>query len=146
VQDKLTQVVEDYLRGQGMELIEMSAEHLKRGLFIRLVIDRPGHVTIEDCVLVHKELGWILKTEGMADEDLRLEVGSPGPRRKLRIPADFERVTGEPVRLVLRRPVNGLNVVKGTLKQATAGHVIIESDGMNLTIRMDDIKRANLWR
>lgn len=145
MQDRLTQVVEEYLRGQGMDLIEMNVGHRKRGLAIQLVIDRPGHVTIEDCVVVHKELGWILKTD-VVDGDLRLEVSSPGPKRVIRIPVDLEKFTGEPVRLVLHRLIHGLNVVTGTLEQVGTNHVIVLCDDKSLTIRMDDIKRANLWR
>lgn len=146
MQDKLTQVAEEYLRGQGMELIELKVGRHRLGPTIMLVIDRPGHVTIEDCVMVHKELGWILKTEDVVDGEVRLNVSSPGPRRALRIPVDLVKFTGEPVRLVLHRPINGLNVVTGTLEQVDTDHVTVLYGDKPRIIRIVDIKHANLWR
>ena len=147
MQDRLTQAVIEYLREQGMELVEMKAISRKGGLFLKLVIDQPGNVTIDDCVRVHKELRWLLQADGVVAGDLDMEVSSPGPRRRLNLPEDLPRFTGQPVRLVLNTPVDGLYVVTGILSRVDADLVVVAQQGAGQTeIRLGDIKRAHLWR
>ncbi len=146
MQDRLTQVVKEYLREQGLDLIELKMTARKNGMSMRLLIDRPGNVTIQDCVTVHKELRWLLESDGLVQGRLNLEVSSPGPRRRLRVPQDLKRFTGEPVRLVLHEPVDGLYVVNGRLVQVDTDRIVVLDETQEIVVPMANIKRANLWR
>jgi ribosome maturation factor RimP len=92
------------LAGLGLELVEF--ERAPRGL-LRVFIDKPlgeGAVTVEDCSRVSHQLTATFAVEGV-DYD-RLEVSSPGLDRLLKLPADFERFKGLPVRVRLYELVN----------------------------------------
>jgi len=147
VQDRLTQAATEYLREQGMELVELKVVSRKGGPFLRLIIDRPGGVTIDDCVRVHGELRWLLQADAVVPGEVDMEVSSPGPRRKLRVPEDLERFLGEPVRVVLNSPVKGLYVITGVLKGMDGDKVFVApKDSEDVEVLIGQIKRAHLWR
>ncbi|ODU26622.1 MAG: ribosome maturation factor RimP [Thiobacillus sp. SCN 62-729] len=86
--------LEPVLAGLGYELVML--ERAGRGL-IRIFIDKPGGITIDDCVAVSNHLTHLFTVENI-DYD-RLEVSSPGLDRPLVKPQDYARFAGEPVTL-----------------------------------------------
>ena len=74
----------------GYELVDLEVSN--RGKLLRLFIDKPEGITIDDCVLISNQLGNVLAVEHDIDYD-RLEVSSPGMDRALKKPADFVRFT-----------------------------------------------------
>ncbi len=108
--------------GQGFELIEV--ERAQRGL-LRITIDRiPGRVypvasefiLVEDCEQVTRQLQYALEVEDM--DYSRLEVSSPGLDRPLKSEADFERFSGQAVKITLKTPFEGRKVWEGVLNRA----------------------------
>jgi ribosome maturation factor RimP len=110
--------------GQGFDLIEV--ERAQRGL-LRITIDRipgraypvPGEfILVEDCEQVTRQLQYALEVEGL--DYARLEVSSPGLDRPLKSEADFERFTGQAVKITLKTPFEGRKVWEGLLGRAQA--------------------------
>src|SRR4030065_1687021 len=93
--------LEPVLAGLGYELVML--ERAGRGL-IRIFIDKPEGITIDDCVAVSNHLSHLFTVENI-DYD-RLEVSSPGLDRPLVKPQDYVRFAGEPVTLKLRVPMD----------------------------------------
>ena len=80
---------------------------------LRVTIDRPQGVRIEDCEAVSRQLSRVFEVENI--DYRRLEVGSPGIDRPLKKLADFQRFVGEHVEVKLREAVNGRKVFSGVL-------------------------------
>jgi len=98
------------LVGTDIELVDV--ERAPLGL-LRVTIDRPGGVRIEDCEQVSKQLSRVFEVENI--DYKRLEVGSPGVDRPLKKVADFIRFANERVEIKLREPINNRKVYVGIL-------------------------------
>jgi ribosome maturation factor RimP len=89
-----------------------------RGGVLRLVIDRPAGVTIDDCQRVSKQLSALLDVEDFGLGRYVLEVSSPGLDRKLYGPEDYERFSGSKVRMTWKEPeMAHKKTVVGTLAE-----------------------------
>lgn len=106
----LTQVA---LAGMDIELVDV--ERAPLGL-LRVTIDRPDGVRIEDCEQVSRQLSRVFEVENI--DYKRLEVGSPGVDRPLRQVADFIRFANERVEIKLREAVDNRKVFVGMLRLA----------------------------
>ncbi|MBU6460980.1 MAG: ribosome maturation factor RimP [Proteobacteria bacterium] len=129
------------LSGLGYELVEL--ELSGHGRLVRIFIDKPGGVTIDDCTLVSNHVSRLLAVEFDYDYD-RLEVSSPGLDRPLNKEADFERFSGERIRFKTRTPVNGQRNFSGVLKGIQNGTVQLEVDGGMLEFSLDDLIKTRL--
>lgn len=135
----LQQVVETTVEGLEFELVAL--ERAGRGL-LRVLIDHPEGISVDDCVLVSDQLTRVFAVENV-DYD-RLEVSSPGLDRPLNKPAHFTRFVGEQVKLRLRVPREGRKVFAGRLLEVMQGGVRIELEGGPAEFAFDAIDRANL--
>jgi ribosome maturation factor RimP len=86
----------------GMELVDLEFKREGRSWCLRLFIDKPGGITLDDCVDVSRDVSAILEVEDPIPSAYRLEVSSPGLDRPLKKPADFERFTGHLMKLKTR--------------------------------------------
>src|SRR3569832_2490013 len=121
--------LEPVLAGLGYELVML--ERAGRGL-IRIFIDKPGGITIDDCVAVSNHLTHLFTVENI-DYD-RLEVSSPGLDRPLVKPQDYARFAGEPVTQKLRVPMDNRRRLSGQL---------IGLDGELVKLIVDGTKKTN---
>ncbi len=135
----LQQVVETTVEGLEFELVAL--ERAGRGL-LRVFIDHPEGITVDDCVLVSDQLSRVFTVENIDYE--RLEVSSPGMDRPLIKPAHFARFVGAQVKLKLRMPREGRKVFAGKLIEVLDGGVRIELEGGPAEFAFDAIDRANL--
>jgi len=134
-------VIEPVVAGMGYELVDVQASN--GGRFLRLFIDKPQGINVDDCAAVSRQLARVFEVEGI-DYD-RLEVSSPGLDRPLRKPADFARFAGQKAELRMRHPdAGGRRKFAGVLQGAEAGQVKIEVDGQTVALALEDIERAKL--
>jgi ribosome maturation factor RimP len=131
--------IEPLLAGLGYELVAL--ERAGRGL-LRLFIDKPGGVTIEDCVTVSNHLTHVFTVENI-DYD-RLEVSSPGLDRPLVKPQDFVRFAGEPVMLKLRVPMDNRRKLSGQLVGLDNDAVKLIVDGKDVSVDLRNVDSARL--
>lgn len=108
--EALQQIVERTLAAMGYELVEL--ELAQRGT-LRVFIDAPAGIRMEDCERASHQLSHVLTVEEVDYE--RLEVSSPGLDRPLNKPADFVRFAGEEVAVKLKRPFEGRRNFEGVL-------------------------------
>lgn len=125
----------------GYELVDLEVSN--RGKLIRLFIDKPEGINIDDCVLVSNQLSNVLAVEHDVDYD-RLEVSSPGLDRVLRKEADFVRFTGERAQVKLRVPLEGRKNFIGVLRGLEQGELKLEVDGAEQKIALSNIDKARL--
>jgi ribosome maturation factor RimP len=84
-------------------------------MYLRVAIDKPGGVTIDDCVDVSRKLSDALDANDPTDDAYILEVSSPGLGRKLRKDREFERSLGRDVDIKFYKPVDGSKETTGKL-------------------------------
>lgn len=125
----------------GYELVDL--EISGRGKLLRLFIDKPEGVNIDDCVLVSNHLSNLLAVEHEIDYD-RLEVSSPGLDRALKKEKDFVRFAGERAQIKLRIPVETRKNFIGILRGVEQESVLLECDGAIQKIAMSNIDKARL--
>jgi ribosome maturation factor RimP len=133
-------LLENTLAGLGYELVDL--ERSAKGALLRVFIDKPGGITVEDCALVSNHLSRLFTVENVAYD--RLEVSSPGLDRPLRTERDFARFAGQKARLKLRVPMEGQRNFVGVLRETAAGKVGLEVDGRLLSIDLGNLDKARL--
>ena len=134
-------MVQPVVTGMGYELVDVQASN--GGRLLRLFIDKPGGVGLEDCAAVSRQLSRVFEVEGIDYE--RLEVSSPGLDRPLRKGADFARFAGHKAEVRMRTPdATGRRRFVGVLRGADAGRVEMELDGQTVALELDGIERARL--
>lgn len=134
-------VVEPAVAGLGFELVDTQVS--SRGRMVRVFIDKPGGVSVDDCADVSQHLTRVFAVEGI-DFD-RLEVSSPGLDRPLRKAADFARFAGQKVDVRMRAAdACGRRRFVGTL-QGMAGEVAtVIVDGQAVELSLSGMERARL--
>ena len=133
--------METTLGGMGFELVDTQVSN--RGRLVRVFIDKPGGVTVEDCAAVSRQLTRVLAVEGI-DYD-RLEVSSPGLDRALRRPDHFARFAGHKVDVRMRLPdASGRRHFVGLLCGVQDGVATLEVEGRKVALQLDGMNRARL--
>lgn len=135
----LQTLIEPTLAGMGYEMVAL--ERVGRGL-LRLYIDKPEGINLDDCVKVSNQLTRLFMVENV-DYD-RLEVSSPGLDRPLVKPADFVRFAGERANLRLHAPLEGRKRFSGVLRGLEDGVVQLEMDGVMVAIPLSEVDSARL--
>lgn len=135
----VSKLVETTLTGLGYELVDLEVSG--RGL-MRLLMDKPGGISLEDCERVSHQLVRLFTVEGV-DYD-RLEVSSPGLDRPLKKEADFVRFRGEKVQLKLRMPLAGRKNFTGILGDVQDGVLQLDVDGNQVAIELSNLDKARL--
>ena len=134
-------LIEKNIAKLGYELVDF--EIINRGELLRIFIDKPSSINIDDCVSVTNQLKHILTVE----EDIifdRLEVSSPGINRVIKKLQDFERFKGEKIKIKTRSPIEERKNFTGTLKGIKKDLVLIEFNNVLVEISLDNIEKARL--
>jgi len=131
--------LEPVLAGLGYELVML--ERAGRGL-IRIFIDKPDGITIDDCVTVSNHLSHLFTVENIDYE--RLEVSSPGIDRPLVKPQDYVRFAGEQITLKLRVPMDNRRRISGQLIGLENDAVKLMVDGTEVSVDLRNVDAARL--
>ncbi len=137
---ELAKVIEQAVEGMGYELVDF--ETSPRARLLRVFIDSPKGVTVDDCAAVSNHLTRLFAVENI-DYD-RLEVSSPGLDRPLKKPADFVRFTGQEAQIRLLLAVNGQRNFTGLLAGVEEGRLKLECDGKTQVFELDQVDKARL--
>jgi ribosome maturation factor RimP len=129
----------------GYELVDIES----RGKLVRVFIDKPNGVDVEDCARVSNHLTRLFAVENV-DFD-RLEVSSPGLDRPLTKLADYARFAGEEAQLTLAAPIDGAKRIKGIVRGTDGENVLVETAAGVRAFPFGTIGRARLvpridWR
>jgi ribosome maturation factor RimP len=137
----LNTLLDKSLSQLGYELVDLEVSN--RGKLIRIFIDKPEGINIDDCVLVSNQLGNLLAVEHEIDYD-RLEVSSPGMDRVLKKEADFIRFIGERAQVKLRVPQDGRKNFLGKLVSYDDGVLTLEVEAVLFQVAFTNIDKARL--
>ena len=136
----LYKLLEPTLAGMGYELVEI--EQMAHGKLMRVYVDKPDGITVDDCALISNHLSQLFAVEDI--DYSRLEVSSPGLDRLLRKPSDFVRFGGEKVKLKLCVSLQGQRNFVGILREVNNGVLKLEVEELMLDIELGNVEKARL--
>ncbi len=144
VVEQVRALAETLCNTQGLELVHVEFLRDPGGRVLRLFIDTPGGVTLENCAAVSRELGDVLDVHLPDIGRYHLEVSSPGAKRPLSREADFERFKGCPVKIRTLRPIDGQRTFTGILAGVSGRAVILAKGLITVAVPIEDILKAQL--
>ena len=141
---QITAVIEPAVTALGFELV--GVEHLTQGRhsLLRIYIDHPDGIDVEDCADVSRQVSAVLDVEDPIRGEYTLEVSSPGLDRPLFNGEQFARYIGQLADVRLRVAQQGRRRFRGRLLGVEAGQLRIEVDGIEWTLILDNVDKANL--
>ena len=112
--------------------------------YLRVYIDKPGGVSINDCEAISRRLDKLLDEADPIPDSYIFEVGSAGAERELKRPSDFEAFLGSEIEVRTYRPVNGQKAFVGTLEKYEDGAVTLSSGKKEVRLEKQDIALVKL--
>ena len=143
-QEILHNMIAPIVASLGCEL--WGLEYLTQGRYttLRIFIDAPAGVSLEDCEKVSRQVSSVMDVEDPIDGEYTLEVSSPGMDRPLYSVADYARYVGETVNVRLRMARDGRRRFKGKIVKVENDDVLIEVEGKEILMPVDAIDKANI--
>ena len=121
----LWKLIEPVVEPEGMELVDLEFKPEMGSWVLRLYIDAPLGVTLDDCQLISRQVGALLDIKDPIEQSYRLEVSSPGINRVLRKEQHFSRYAGSPVRIKTRRKLEGRRNFQGILRGVENSRIVL---------------------
>src|SRR5262249_23620372 len=134
LRERLVALIEPLAAQLGYELVELEFAAGRSQGMVRIFIDRPEGIRVEDWGRVSREVSAVLDVEDPIPTAYRLEVSSPGSDRVLRPRPHFERFVGERVHVELKVPREGRRRYTGLLRQVADAGIEIEVDRQMVSV------------
>lgn len=138
------ELLDPAVAAHGFEIVDLEVHLGRGGGYLRLFIDGPRGVTLDDCEAISRQVGSVLDVADPIAGQYRLEVSSPGLDRRLVKPAHFDRFAGSEIAVRLRRLVDGRRRIQGTLVGRDGETIEIRSDEASLRIPLAEVEVARL--
>src|SRR3990170_3010054 len=143
LEEKVKEIAEPLIRDFGMELVDVSYLHESGRWVLRVFIDKPGGVTLDDCSSISRERGTLLDVENIIPRSYVLEVSSPGLDRPLIKEKDFVTAAGKKINLRTKQPIEGRRKFKAVVVGVTGGKVVLkDSEGKVWEIELSNVDKA----
>ena len=144
MREQLLSLLEPPVGALGYELVDVEFASAGSGGLLRLYIDAPAGITVDDCERVSHRVSEILDVEDPIPGAYTLEVSSPGLDRILRTREHFERFRGSRIRVQLSLPIEGRRRYTGTLTSVTEDAIEMEVDGEPVQLERTRIQKARV--
>ncbi len=137
-------LISPYIQESGMELVDL--EFVKEGgnWYLRIFIDKPGGIGIEDCRLISEKIDKLLDDKDPIPQSYILEVSSPGIERPLKKLSDFSRFTGSPAVVSTFAAIEGKKKFTGRITAVQEDSIILDMEGTAQAIPFKQVASARL--
>ena len=139
IDETVLELAEPVVAGFGFELVDVEYVKEMNDRYLRVYIDKPEGITIDDCQLVSEKLIAILDEKDFINEGYIFEVSSPGLERILKKDKDLARYSGEIIELKLYRPQDGKKIIQGRLEGYDKDNIYLEIDGSQKAFNRSEI-------
>jgi ribosome maturation factor RimP len=142
--ERLWRAIEPVAAELGLDLVDVELKRSGPRAALRVFVDRPGRVTLQECERLSRRLDPLLDAEDLVRGTFDLQVSSPGLDRPLRRPADFARAVGERVRLTLRPLEGRQRVCTGALRSAGEVLELALDDGQVVRLSVEEVEYGRI--
>ena len=142
--DELAKLLEPTVERLGYELVDLEVRLGGKGGLVRVFIDKPDGIDLDDCEAVSRAVSALLDVEDPVPGNYNLEVSSPGLDRKLTKVEHFQRFEGETVKVQMRFPIKGRRRFRGTLVSSDDENIVVDVDGESHSLPLKTIDTARL--
>ncbi|MCO4328281.1 ribosome maturation factor RimP [Staphylococcus hyicus] len=146
VTEQVETLIQPVLEALNYDLVDVEFAKEGRDHYLRISIDKPGGVDLNDCTLASEKISEVMDEHDPISEAYYLDVASPGAERPIKKEKDFQNAVSKPVFVSLYAPVEGEKEWLGILKDVTDTEITIEvkvkAKSKNITIPRDKIAKA----
>lgn len=140
----LHELVEPVVKGLDLQLWGIEYTAAGKNSLLRIYVDSPEGVNVDDCARVSHQLSGVLDVEDPISDHYNLEISSPGMDRPLFTLEQFVEFVGNVVQLRLRVPFEGRRKFKGILNGVEGDEVLLVVDNEEYLLPHELIERANV--
>ena len=144
LENKLTDMLVAPVEALGFELVGIEFVRAGRHSTLRVYIDHPDGITVDNCADVSHQISAVLDVEDPISVEYNLEVSSPGMDRPLFKEQHYVKCVGEVVAVRLRMPLNDRRNFKGKLLACEGGNITIQVDNQSFVLAIVNIEKGNL--
>ncbi|WP_406663769.1 ribosome maturation factor RimP [Gallaecimonas sp. GXIMD1310] len=144
LEQQLTDMLTPAVATLGFELLGVQLVQAGRSSTVRLFIDGPDGVTVDNCAEVSHQVSAVLDVEDPIASEYNLEVSSPGLDRPLFVPAHYDKVVGSDIEIKLVVPVAGRRRFKGKLVAIEGDMILLAYEGKEDRFAFNNIDKANV--
>jgi ribosome maturation factor RimP len=143
--ERIEKIAADGAKANGVEYVHSEIVGSKRNMTVRIYIDKPEGVTIEDCSNVSRSIEAVIDADDFIPSSYVLEVSSPGLDRPLFSIQDFEKFAGKKAKVKTSAPINGQSNFNGRIVGVESEEISFEdkTNGM-VMIPFSIVEKANL--
>jgi ribosome maturation factor RimP len=142
--DEIKKLIEPSVEQLGYELTDLEVRLSGKGGLLRLTIDKPDGIDLDDCQKVSHAVSALLDVEDPVAGNYNLEVSSPGLDRKLTKVEHFQRFEGETLKVTMRFPIEGRRRFRGILVSSDDENIVVEVDGESHSLPLVMLDTARL--
>ena len=144
VESRIRNIIRAQVEEDGYELLNVEMRSEGDNSIIRIYLDRPEGINIDDCAGTSKKIAVLLDVEDPVEDKYTLEVSSPGIERPLFNEKDYIRFQGKEIRLITKNKIESRRKFTGQIESFNNGVLDLMTDGQIIRINYDEIKKANL--
>ncbi|HBC94043.1 MAG TPA: ribosome maturation factor RimP [Pelotomaculum sp.] len=140
----VAELIQPLFEDAELELVDVTFTKEGSGWYLRIFIDKPGGVGIEDCQDFSRKIEPILDEKDPIPQSYILEVSSPGIERPLKKLADYERFSGSLANITTYAPLEGKKNFRGRLISLRGNDVVLAVNGSEIIIPFEQVAGAHL--
>ncbi len=143
-QQELNALIAPVVEAMGCDLWGIEYQSQGRRALLRIYIEKPDGVMLEDCEKVSRQVSSLLDVEDPILSQYTLEVSSPGMDRPLYTLAQYQQYIGEQIQVKLSRMFEKRKKIRGTLVGIEGDEIVVQVDDEQYLLPMEVIERANV--
>ena len=145
ITEKIRKIAETAAAEESLELVHVEMIGSVKNPTVRIFIDKPEGVTLDDCSNISRKVGAVLDADDFIPAAYLLEVSSPGLERELYSLRDFEKYAGNLAKVKTTHPVGGQKNFRGRITEIKGEEIVFE-DKTSGTVRFpyNMVAKANL--
>ena len=142
IESKVENLLKETITNLGYNLYDVLYEKEGKDYYLRIIIDKPGGIDLNDCEKVNNKINDILDEANYIKEQYFLEVSSPGLERNLRKEQHYKEQIGNEIKIKLFKPIENKKELIGILEEYNNGEITIKVDEKTIKINSNDIAVA----
>ena len=145
IQERIKEIASKAAKDNGVEFVHCEIVGAKRNMTLRVYIDKPGGVDVEDCAAVSRRIEEALDADDFIPSAYLLEVSSPGLERELYSIEDFSKFAGRRIKAKLASAINGQKVFIGTIERVEGNDILVSEKTLGeIRFPHSEVVKANL--